>query len=583
MSRRLFFSALSVAVVALLSTAIAGAVWIGTHNPLGLLAGVPGQEPAAAQFVPKTAPVMVSLLANPDRLETLRQIVVPPSERRAAHQEWRRVRDRLLSKTKLNYEQDIQPWLGDEVTFAVTGLDSDRDDSNGRQPAYLLAASAADGDRARRFLELFWQRQALAGVNPIFERYKGATITYGESMDVLPDSLWRSRRRGEAAPRTNLATAMVGGKFVLLATDPKVLREAINTVQVPEQSLAALSSYRQAIASKTEGPDEDRRLGVMVADFTALAQLWQSPETAAALDALPASKPFSPYEGAIALVEFDRQGITSNFQLLNRDSRDTPLDAPTLTDPVDALQYLPRSAAIALGGDDLAGLWQEVQSQFAGTLLGDSVIAQVMTLADRENMVPETDVLPWLSGDYAIGLVDGNWVVVAPHSEASEAAFERLDRVAGDRGWTVGPLTVGQTNAQIWSRVDFQRGQVSTQVEGIRAQVDGYDILSTSVSTLSTVLAAVPNPETPEQPNPNAFLQRPDVQYNLAQLPQPNDGYAQLDWSTAKPILGRIFPLLNVLESLGQPIFNRLDTVTVVSHGGTPDSRQITLKAQLRR
>ena len=41
--------------------------------------------------------------------------------------------------------------------------------------------------------------------------------------------------------------------------------------------------------------------------------------------------------------------------------------------------------------------------------------------------------------------------------------------------------------------------------------------------------------------------------------------------------------LLTVLDGLGQPIFERLETVTVVSHGGSVDSRQVTLKAQLRR
>ncbi|MEM1425778.1 MAG: DUF3352 domain-containing protein [Cyanobacteria bacterium P01_H01_bin.130] len=586
MSRRVFFSALSIAVGALLSTAIAIAVWIGTHNPLGLLEGVPGKEPAAAQFVPRSAPVMVSLLANPDRLETVRQFLVPPSQRRAAFQEWQRVRDRLLSKTQLDYGQDIRPWLGDEVTFAVTGLDADRDESNGRQPAYLLAASAADGDRAQGFLELFWQKQALAGVNPIFERYKGATITYGEAMDVLPDSLWRSRRRGQVAPRTNLATALVGGKFVLLATDPKVLREAINNVQVPAQNLTSLESYQAAIAAESERPDEDRRLGVVVADFTALAQLSQSPATAAAIGALPASKPFSPFEGAIALVEFDRQGITGNFQLLDRDGGKVPA-AAALTEPVTALQYLPRNAAIALGGDNLAALWQGVQEQFQNTLLGDTVIAQVNQLAEQNGVDPETDILPWLTADYALGLVNGDWLVVTSHSSAGEAALARLDQVASDRGWSVGPVMLGDVEAQIWSRLAARGKTLATQVEGVRAQVNGYDILSNSVAALNGAIAAAPAAapmaEAPAIASDQSFLSRSDVQRNLAQLPQPNDGYAQLDWSAARPILGQVFPIVGLLDGVGQPILDRLDTITVVSYGGEGDRRRITLKAQLHR
>ncbi len=595
MSRRVFFSAFSVAIGALLSPAFPFAVGFCETNPLALLDGVGGKEPIAAQFVPRTAPVMVSLLANPDQLENLRQVLVPPSERGAAKREWRQVRDRLLSKTKLDYERDIQPWLGDEVTFAVTGLDADRNGDNGRQPAYLLAARAADRERSQGFLELFWQKQALAGVNPIFERYKGATITYGEAMDVLPDGVWRSRRRGQAAPRTNLATALVGDEFVLLATDPKVLREAINNVQVPGQNLASLAAYQRGIATG----DNDRRLGVVTADFATLTRLFQSPKASAALGILPASKAFSPFDGAIASVEFDRQGVTGNFQFLNRDNRPeaaSRLSAPKLAEPVAALGYLPRNAAIAVGGEDLADLWQDVRGKFAGTLLGDSVIAQINQLAARENLTLETDVLPWLTGDYAIGFVDGSWVAVAAHSDNSAVAFQRLDQVASDRGWTVGAVSLGEGDgtieAQVWSRLTAQGKTVTTKVEGVRAQVNNYDILTTSVAALNTVLAAVPNTE--KQPNPQSFLGRSDVQRNLAQLPQPNDGYLQLDWSAAKPVLGRLFPLLTVLDNFGQPILNRLETITVVSHGDMGfdgkgnktaggDRRQITLKAQLRR
>ncbi|MEM9246972.1 MAG: DUF3352 domain-containing protein, partial [Cyanobacteria bacterium P01_F01_bin.153] len=407
------------------------------------------------------------------------------------------------------------------VLSALAGQLADTRDK-GRQPAYLLAARAADRERAQGFLELFWQKQALAGVNPIFERYKGATITYGESMDVLPDEVWRSRRRGQAAPRTNLATALVGDEFVLLATDPKVLREAINNVQVPGQNLASLAAYQRGIAAG----GNDRRLGVVTADFATLTRLFQSPKASAAMGILPASKAFSPFDGAIASVEFDRQGVTGNFQFLDRENRPgaaSRLSVPKLAEPVAALGYLPRSAAIAVGGENLADLWQNVRGKFAGTLLGDSIITQINQLAARENLTLETDVLPWLTGDYAIGFVDGGWVVVAAHSDDSTAAFQRLDQVASDRGWTVGAVTLGEgeakIQAQVWSRLAAQGKTITTKVEGVRAQANNYDILTTSVAALNTVLAAAPGAE--QQPNSQSFLGRSDVRRNLAQLPQP--------------------------------------------------------------
>jgi hypothetical protein len=134
-------------------------------------------------------------------------------------------------------------------------LDLDRDQGNGQQPGYLLVAETEDADRAREFLELFWQRQALNGVELKFERYKGVPIASAEALEGLPQLglPWgRSRQRREAAAAvTRLATALVGDRFVLLASDPAVLRDSINNVQAPGLSLAADEAYQGAIAQLT--------------------------------------------------------------------------------------------------------------------------------------------------------------------------------------------------------------------------------------------------------------------------------------------------------------------------------------------
>ena len=142
---------------------------------------------------------------------------------------------------------------------------------------------------------------------------------------------------------------------------------------------------------------------------------------------------------------------------------------------------------------------------------------------------------------------------------------------------------LGDVEAQIWSQLAAKGKTVATQVEGVRAQVNGYDILSNSVAALNAAIAAAPTSAAPDTASAQSFLSRSDVQRNLAQLPQPNDGYAQLDWSAARPILGQVFPIVGLLDGVGQPIFDRLDTITVVSHGGEGDRRRVTLKAQLHR
>jgi len=78
-------------------------------------------------FVPKQAPVMVSMLANPDRLESFRQVVALPENVTPGTKQ---LKTNLLANTGLDYRRDIQPWLGDD-TLAVTTIDIDRDEQNG--------------------------------------------------------------------------------------------------------------------------------------------------------------------------------------------------------------------------------------------------------------------------------------------------------------------------------------------------------------------------------------------------------------------------------------------------------------------
>ncbi|MEY3826989.1 MAG: hypothetical protein RLZZ148_1807, partial [Cyanobacteriota bacterium] len=78
MKLRSFFYILGATVIILLVVATASFAWILADSPLSLLKGGVLREPAAAIFVPKQAPVMVSLLVNPERLESFGQLIATP-------------------------------------------------------------------------------------------------------------------------------------------------------------------------------------------------------------------------------------------------------------------------------------------------------------------------------------------------------------------------------------------------------------------------------------------------------------------------------------------------------------------------
>jgi hypothetical protein len=599
MNRRSFFSVLAAIAAVLLGAGVAGAVWLGTQSPLTLLAGRPVADPAAAVLISKRAPIALSLLVNPDRLEVLRQVLAAPSRRRQTHQEWQETRDRWLAKTGINYDRDVRPWLGDEVTWAVTNLDLDRDPSNGAQPGYLLATTTRDAVLSRDFLQLFWQQQALAGVNLHFEQYQGARLVYGENMDLLP-TLGGSRRGTAPARPMTVATALVGDRFVLFANDPKVLREAINSAQAVNLSLASQPDYQRAIAQL-----RGERIGAGFVNVGALGA-WLDWSDAEPLPDLAVQ------QVALAL-DLAPDGLQIDWTAVAGD-RFAPSN-PTLTEPVVALNYLPPNTMGAIGGRNLASLQTTLAQQVADTDLDRQLRPLLAQFADYLGLDWGRDLAPWLTGDYALGLVPvagnplpetrslgefpGDLVFVGRREPGSAEAIAALDQVARAKGLSVGSLALGDREAVVWTQLlaPPQSGlfgwrdeiQVTAQVQGARAIAGDYVFFSTSVPALAAALGTIPAPSNDpssknapsnappsnhkELPRPPALTTSDRFTQTLAALATPNDGYVYLDWFRSRPAIATVIPVVRVLDWVAAPLSDRLDTAALSSYGGASGLR----------
>ena len=211
-----------VAIVLVLSIGTGGFYLWNSQSRTGKLPELDSKmtTPTTAMFVPKEATAMVSLLVNPQQFPTLGQ---SKGNKSGAYLD--QIKSSLLAASGLDYQKYIAPWVGDEITLAITSLDIDRDSDNGSQPGYLLVAKTKDGQRARELLKLFWQRQGVEGKDLAFESYNDIEII-------------------SCSQPLNIATAVVGAKFVLFANYPKAIREAINNVQVAERNITNLANFQ---------------------------------------------------------------------------------------------------------------------------------------------------------------------------------------------------------------------------------------------------------------------------------------------------------------------------------------------------
>ena len=530
------FGFLVAGAIALLAIVFVGFYWFA-KSPVTITAAT--SQPGASIFVSKFSPITVSLLVNPERLQALDK-----------DGELSKLKNNLLTKSKINYQEDIQPWLGNEITLAVTSLDSDRDPENGQQPGYLMALATTQAEKSREFLELLFSKRVLAGANLGTEEYEGVKLLY----DNPP-------------PKQDfLAGAAVGDRFVLFANDLKVLKDAINNVQAPDLNLNSSVQYQKATQQLPKG--------TLASAFLNLPTLvkWQGLELQE-----------STYDSEVISLVLKSQGLVAETSFLSSLATNSPSSTPLLSQPVGALQYIPQSAGLAiaganlsnLGDTDLAKLWKQATATIysSGKNANSQIAKPLSELQNRWGINLSEDIFSWVKGEYAIALLPQSeqnpesWVFVVEKTPEVAEGLSRLDAIASSKGLNTNSLALNNQKISAWTeliaaskKVDDKNRPaytVDTKVQGVHTTVGNYEIFASDLETIAEILTA----------KDNSLLKNRNFQDSIAAIPQPNQGYVYLDWTKSKNLIERQLPILKLVEVLGKPFFEKLRSLTVSSYG----------------
>ncbi|WP_445246008.1 DUF3352 domain-containing protein [Microcoleus sp. OTE_8_concoct_300] len=575
MKLRSFFSFLIAGVLALLGLSAGGFYWLTTHTPLNLLAGGPTTTPAAAVFVSKQAPLLASMLVNPDRLEALRQVFATPEERSRSHAEFEQIKKSLLANTGLDYSRDIEPWIGDEITLAVIDIDSDGDSNNGKQSGFLLAVSSKNVDRSQQFLDSYWRKQSRAAKTVQSEIYKAVQINYKQVPIAQKKTSPISPFNPFSLPKTTLppsfATAAIGGSsdsgnspnFVLFANSPNVIRDAVNNVEAANLNLNNSPNYQKAFQQLTQG-----RIALA---FVNLPQSQTELNPQVSLNSL-----------AVA-VGVNRRGLLAQTALVT--SRENTA-YPTLSEPVKALQYIPSASPLAVASSDLRNFWADLSSAV-------STNAEVSKLVDRTfgdiqqvwGVNLQQDIFNWVQGEYALGVLpnssnSADWIFAAEKSADSQKAIDKLDEIARSKEYSIGSFTLRNQKITAWTQLttsqnlgkNNRKSAIETEAKGVRATVGKYEIFTTSVEAMDAALEAA---ET------GSLVANQDFQTSIEPLPPSNDGYFYLDWPSSRAIWEKQIPLLRLIELSARPLFDHLRSLTVTSTGEITGIRKATIFMRL--
>ncbi|NJR69036.1 MAG: DUF3352 domain-containing protein [Synechococcales cyanobacterium CRU_2_2] len=533
------------------------------------------RPPTAAAFIPRQSPLALSLLVSPGRLAKLPQIDLANFE------------EGLLDSAHLDYKRDVQPWLGDEVTLAVTTLDLDRDPSNGQQPGYLLALAAKNPTRAREFLQIYWQQRAADGTDLHYQQVSGVKLIYGHGAD---------------GDRPTVATALVGDRYILFANTPKVIRDAVNNVQVPELNLASATDYQRSLKLLTRS-----RFGVAYANLDALGDWLEQQGLAVSRVSQPVSTESVSTESVSTQSRYNtlalglgvaRRGLLADTLLLSNPALasgtepstaldpDQGTDPNQATDPEQILRYLPSDSIAVASSAHLDQLWQKTQPLLAAYPALNTLVDRSLDQLQHQWQIDITQtIFPWVTGEYAIAQLNRpkgvDWIFVVDRTDPKTAAgIENLDTLARSQGYSIGSLTLADRSVTAWTSLKPEGDQASAAsairalVRGVHAQVEHYELFATSLDAMEQVLQTLQG---------QSLVQSRRFQQALAPLPTDHQGYLYVNWRDNKVVLEQKLPLLQVLELTAQPLVRTLKTLSVTGSEPEAGVQRAAIALQLGR
>jgi Protein of unknown function (DUF3352) len=543
-----------VVIISLLIISSSAYGWVSTHRSILLLTRNRPQPPATAMFVSRTAPMAISILANLDDLANLNRLAIPRSQQRKAATAIKDWKQQLGDRLHLNYQREIAPWLGEEITLAITALDFDKLPRNGSQPGYLAILSSRNVQASSSKIQAWWQQQVTAK-RLTFESYQGIKLGYNR--------------------RDQLASAIVvdlnDRQYILFANHPQVLRAAINQLQTPYLSILDSPDYQQVVAANSH-----HKVGI---GYARLADLHPWLGKAAG----------TKYPVAGINIGVDPQGLIADLALYpspNQELVDPP-STPASPRLVDPLKYLPRQSTIAIAGTDLSQWRQQLTTILPAFKQLDPLLDRSLVNIDQQlNLKLDEDIFSWTTGSYALAAVPSqdqdhpDWVFIAERTqpERVDEAIADFDELASLAGYDVGLIPWQAQQVIGWTKLATETtpnmAQLVTKVAGVHTNIGNqYTILASSVAAMDQTLKTM-SPRQGDDPDQHLSILDSDRYHRATNLITATEtGYLYGNWQT----ISQLFPK----QLLAQPFVQLVSDTILAGMPNLSISSSTTAGAEL--
>lgn len=438
-------------VTLLLINGGAAAYWFLVHKQpvLGL--------PPGANLIPQDASLTLSVTTDSNQWQQLRSFGTPQTQAAFA-KTLAQLRDRFLSSNGYNYQRDIQPWAGKEVTFAYLPTQQ----INPTQSSSTLTPQTNNPSQQSVVMILpidnpLQAKQALEPTNSPLQQGKWISRTY-KGIEI------KETKTGDALNinSTQYSATVLDRRFLVVTTNPKATERIIDTFQSSE-SLANVPGFKSAWEKiETEQPFARLFINVPVA-------------VAAAKNSQPqlSNQNFAQIQqqGVAATMSIKPEGLL--FKSISWLQPNSDKKYAVKNEAGKMSIRLPANTLMMMSGGNLQRFWQDYIQDAEANPLTPFKPEQIRSSVQKfTNLDLEKNLLSWMAGEFSLSLVplpqdNSNsgenqpaapgliFMVRASDRAAAETTLQQLDQVMSNQNkFKVEKINIGNKPVTNWIAPD---------------------------------------------------------------------------------------------------------------------------------
>lgn len=491
-------------IVMLLLVLFAGAVAFFWGAQVATLLGF-GAQIEAAKMVPADTQLYVTAsvnLQNEAGYENLKKLYIDNPD----IQELFSDAQESLSEGAIEFETDVQPWLDNEIAFAIPTLTLEPE---GSTPEFVLLMATRDVNASEAFLDkLFTSQAEEQGTSFEKKEYNGVSYWY--------------QAAGSEADEDSVAALF--SDFVIMTNSEALLTKTIDQSEAAD-SLAENESFKATIDAL---PSNSVMLAVfdvssLIAESSQMSELEAIQpmlfEQAEAVGFIGMALTLQPDGIQLDLAQqYDLEKLPESTRaLLNR-----PANAN------EVLNRIPAEVLFFVNSHNLGQIWQQSRQQLATA----ADFEQSLSSMEQETGINlDEDIFSWMNGEFALVLSEvnpsssipfaGYLLIGTDDTEAAQSGVDQLKSLlTGDLAIPITAETISETSVEVINNPNNDEG-----LAGFGFLQDLF-LLAIPASTITTVV---------EAPN-NAITS--NAQFNAVsnRLPNENTGYFYLNVEALKPL-----------------------------------------------